>query len=115
MLQEKRLDQIHGKIDGPLTLERHTSLHGMVMGDVTVPAGIRLDHHGLITGDLVVEATGAAVVHGMVAGAVINAGGTVQVFGRSARSRIRVGARPTSRPRRRSGNEPSGHGPLRCA
>ena len=54
----------------------------MVVGDVTVPAGIRLDHHGLITGDLVVEATGAAVVHGMVAGAVINTGGTVQVFGR---------------------------------
>ena len=82
MLEEKRLDQIHGKIDGPLTLDRHTSLHGMVVGDVTVPAGIRLDHHGLITGDLVVEATGAAVVHGMVAGAVINTGGTVQVFGR---------------------------------
>ena len=76
------MDQIHGKIDGPLTLDRHTSLHGMVEGDVTVPAGIRLDHHGLITGDLVVEATGAAVVHGMVAGTVINTGGTVQVFGR---------------------------------
>ena len=27
------------------------------VGDVTVPAGIRLDNHSLITGDLVLEAT----------------------------------------------------------
>jgi hypothetical protein len=68
------LDQIDGKIEGPLTLDRHTALHGMAVGDVTVPAGIRLDHHGLITGDLVVEASGASLVHGMIGGTVINNG-----------------------------------------
>jgi len=75
------LDQVRGKIEGPVTLDRHTSLHGMVVGDLIVPAGVRLDHHGMITGGLTVEPGGVAVVHGMVVGAIANRGGTVQVFG----------------------------------
>ena len=74
--------QIHDRLEGPVTLDRHTALHGMVTGDLTVPAGIRLDHHGLVTGNLVIEPTGVAIIHGMVAGTVIDHGGTVQVFGR---------------------------------
>jgi len=53
----------------------------MVVGDLTVPAGVRLDHHGMITGDLIVELGGVAVVHGMVTGVITNQGGTIQVFG----------------------------------
>ena len=56
--------EVHGgKIEGPFTVDRDLTIHGMV------------------TSDLVVEPGAHATVHGTVNGTVINQGGHVQIHG----------------------------------
>ena len=74
--------EIHGgKIDGPLTVDRDLTIHGMVTGCATVRPGCRLVLHGMVTRDLVVEPGAHATVHGTVSGTVINHGGLVEIHG----------------------------------
>lgn len=70
-----------GKIDGDHILDEDLALCGMVVGTLTVPAGITLELDGTVTGDLVVEAEARAEVRGTVLGAVENRGGDVAVYG----------------------------------
>lgn len=73
--------QESGKIDGDHTLVEDLALRGIVVGTLTVPAGITLELDGTVTGDLVVEAEARAEVRGTVRGAVENRGGDVAVYG----------------------------------
>lgn len=70
----------YGKIEGDLVLDDDLKLHGMLCGNLTVPAGCKVWLHGMVTGDLRVEPDGAAVVHGMVCGDVLAEGPTT-IFG----------------------------------
>ena len=69
------------KIAGPSILTRDAAVRGMLIGDLVVPAGRRLDLHGVIIGNLLVEAGGTAVVRGTVNGTLVNRGGDVELFG----------------------------------
>jgi hypothetical protein len=75
------MDEYAGHYEGPLTLDCDLVMRGRVKGNVTVPAGSRLDLEGTIMGDLTIAEGGAAVIRGAVAGAVINHGGDVEVLG----------------------------------
>ena len=75
------MQDFHGKIDGPCTIEQDLDLHGMIVGDTTVAKGITLIHHGMITGDLTIRPNARVIIHGMVNGTVRNEGGTVEVYG----------------------------------
>jgi hypothetical protein len=44
-------------------------------------SGTTFDCRGQVVGDVVVEYGGTAVVRGMVVGKILNAGGTVDLFG----------------------------------
>ena len=69
------------KIAGPSILTRDATVRGMLIGDLMVPAGRRLELHGVIIGNLLIEAGGADVVHGTVNGTLVNRGGHVELFG----------------------------------
>ncbi|MEX3954417.1 hypothetical protein [Trinickia sp. EG282A] len=74
--------EVHGgKIEGPFTVDRDLTIHGMVAGRATVRPGCKLLLHGMATSDLVVEPGAHATVHGKVNGTVINEGGTVEIHG----------------------------------
>jgi hypothetical protein len=75
------VEEIDGTIEGPATLERDAALKGQVIGDLTVPEGVRLELYGQVNGDLVVQPGAAVIVHGRVIGAVRNQGGYVSVLG----------------------------------
>ncbi len=75
------MDEYTGHHEGPLTLDCDLVMRGRVKGNVTVPAGSRLDLEGTIMGDLIIEDGGAAIIRGAVAGVVINHGGDVEVLG----------------------------------
>jgi cytoskeletal protein CcmA (bactofilin family) len=64
--------QLHGKIEGPVLIDRDTELHGMITVGATVQNGVRFNCHGMITGDLTVEKGGEAIIHGSVNGSVWN-------------------------------------------
>ncbi len=49
---------LDGHIEGPVTVTRDTALWGIVTGDVTVKADVRLQLHGKVRGDLIVSAAG---------------------------------------------------------
>ena len=74
---------LDGHIEGPITVFRDTALWGIVTGDVTVKADVRLQHYGKVRGNLIVERGGIAVLHGAVSGAVINHGAHVVVSGKA--------------------------------
>ena len=73
---------LDGHIEGPVTVTRDTALWGIVTGDVTVKADVRLQLHGKVRG---IERGGVALVHGSVGGAVINHGAHVVVSGKAGR------------------------------
>lgn len=74
--------EIHGgKIEGPFTIDRDLTIHGMVVGRTTVRSGCKLVLHGMVTSDLVIEPGAYAMVHGTVNGTVINNGGNVEIHG----------------------------------
>src|SRR5215210_5004171 len=76
---------LDGHIEGPVTIPRDTALWGIVTGDVTVKADVRLQLHGKVRGNLIVERGGVALVHGFVGGAVINHGAHVVVSAKAGR------------------------------
>jgi cytoskeletal protein CcmA (bactofilin family) len=75
------MQQLHGKYDGGFLLSEDAELHGMVVGNLTVPSGIYLILRGLVTGDLVAQKGAQVVVRGMVTGMVHNDSADVVVFG----------------------------------
>ena len=75
---------LDGHIEGPVTVTHDTALWGIVTGDVTVKADVRLQLHGKVRGDLIVERGGVALVHGSVSGSVINHGAHVVVAGKAS-------------------------------
>lgn len=70
-----------GKIEGPFTVDRDLTIHGMIAGHATVRSGCKLVLHGMVTSDLLVEPDAHATVHGKVNGTVINQGGLVEIHG----------------------------------
>jgi cytoskeletal protein CcmA (bactofilin family) len=74
---------LDGHIEGPVTVTRDTALWGVVTGDVTVKADVRLQLYGKVRGNLIVERRGVALVHGSVGGALINHGAHVVVSGKA--------------------------------
>jgi|SRR5215204_5243172 len=74
---------LDGHIEGPITVTRDTALWGIVTGDVTVKADVRVQLYGKVRGNLIVERGGVAVLHGAVSGAVINHGAHVVISGKA--------------------------------
>jgi cytoskeletal protein CcmA (bactofilin family) len=75
---------INGVRKGDLRLSGDLTLAGQVRGTVWVASGAKFDCRGQVVGDVVVEYGGTAVVRGMVVGKILNAGGTVDLFGMAA-------------------------------
>jgi hypothetical protein len=75
------MNEIHGKVTTPLTVDGVLSLHGMASEGVRVVESGILNLHGMVAGNLVVEPGGGAEVHGMVTGDVVNRGGDVVIAG----------------------------------
>jgi cytoskeletal protein CcmA (bactofilin family) len=75
---------INGVHKGDLRLSGDLTLSGQVRGTVWVVSGTKFECRGQVVGDVVVEHGGTAVVRGMVVGKILNAGGTVDVFGMAA-------------------------------
>ena len=72
---------INGVHKGDLRLSGDLTLTGQIRGTVWVMSGTTFDCRGQVIGDVVVEYGGTAVVRGMVVGKILNAGGTVDLFG----------------------------------
>lgn len=70
-----------GKTEGNACLTDELTLHGMVIGDITVLENGVLHLHGTCTGSLIVERGGRAEVYGVVVNDVINRGGDIEVRG----------------------------------
>lgn len=66
--------ELRDKYLGPFNVTEDAALHGMVVGDATVAAGVTLRLHGMVTGDLHVLEGGTALVFGTVSGRVTNRG-----------------------------------------
>ena len=79
-----RMRPINGVHKGDLRLSGDLTLTGQVRGTVWVASGTKFDCRGQVVGDVVVEYEGTAVVRGMVVGKILNAGGTVDLFGMAA-------------------------------
>jgi hypothetical protein len=69
----------HGKIEGPLTVDRELAVHGTIVGHARVRPSGSLELHGVITGDLTVEPGGTAIIYGAVMGTIYKTGGTVVI------------------------------------
>ena len=76
-----RMRPINGVHKGDLRLSGDLTLTGQIRGTVWVMSGTTFDCRGQVVGDVVVEYGGTAVVRGMVVGKILNAGGTVDLFG----------------------------------
>jgi cytoskeletal protein CcmA (bactofilin family) len=68
------MQEFVAKHEGDWRLIDDLRLAGMVVGTVTVPAGVTLVMTGSVIGDLIVERGAHAVVDGTVKGAVENRG-----------------------------------------
>ena len=66
---------LNEKYQGPLKFTQDTTMQGMVIGDVTVIAGVELTLQGMVSGNLTIEAGAIASVQGVVKGLIINEGG----------------------------------------
>ena len=85
------------KIEGHLLLIDDLELHGMVTGNITVPAGKTLLLHGMCCGSLIIEAGARASIEGTVSGDVLNSGfaeigGTVNGNVRSRNGKVHFSA-----------------------
>ena len=72
---------IKDKIDGNITLNEDTKLHGIIAGAATVSQNVLLHLHGVVAGNLTLEPDSHVVLHGIASGDVINNGGFLEVFG----------------------------------
>jgi len=96
------MEPVRGHFDGPVLLTRDTIFYGTVVGDMTIAPGVHLELMGSVIGNLIVEDGATASVRGIVSEAVINRGGSVEVFGAvgsitgTERSHINPGARVES-------------------
>ena len=64
-------------IRGDHTITEDGEFDGMVQGDVTVAAGVKVTLRGMIGGDLVIEPGAAVRLGAMVGGQTVNHGGTI--------------------------------------
>ena len=69
------------RVSDAYILTRPAVIRGLLVVNLVVPAGVRLDVPGVIVGNLTVEPGGTAVIHGTVSGTVTNLGGCVEVYG----------------------------------
>jgi len=72
---------IRDKVEGGLTLDKDTRLHGMIVGKTVVASGVLLELHGMVVGDVVLQPGSRVRLYGMVNGDVTNQGGSLEVFG----------------------------------
>lgn len=75
------MEIVGDKIIGPYVLERNIEFRGMATEGMTVKCGVELILRGVVIGDLIVEAGARVEVHGMVGGTVFNEGGNVTIWG----------------------------------
>lgn len=73
--------QMHNKMEGPVSVEEDSFVHGIITAGATVRSGVTLHLQGMIIGDLTVERGGKAILHGIVTGTVHNDGGHISIFG----------------------------------
>ena len=66
---------------GPRSIERNTTVKGVLVGQARVRPGVEFLVEGVVTGDVIVERGGSAEIRGTVNGRVLNHGGTVKVLG----------------------------------
>jgi hypothetical protein len=81
VLANERMKPIDGVHKGDLRRSGDLTLAGQVRWTAWVMSGTTFDCRGQVAGDVVVEYGGTAVVRGMVVGKILNAGGTVDLFG----------------------------------
>ena len=72
---------IDGALQGPTIVRQDTRLNGVITGDVTVPAGVRLELNGMVKGNLMTCTGSHAVINGAVLGRLFHEGGEVEIFG----------------------------------
>lgn len=72
---------IDADVQGPTIVRQDTRLNGVVIGDVTVPPGVRLELNGTVKGNLLACPGSQAVINGAVLGHLFNEGGEVDIFG----------------------------------
>jgi cytoskeletal protein CcmA (bactofilin family) len=79
--EEPPMRTINTDVQGPTILRQDTRLNGVVTGDVTVPAGVRLELNGTVKGNLLACPGSHSVINGAVLGHIFNEGGEVEIFG----------------------------------
>jgi cytoskeletal protein CcmA (bactofilin family) len=75
------MQTIDADVLGPTIVRQDTRLNGTVTGDVTVPAGVRLELNGTVRGNLLTCPGSEAVINGVLLGRLFNEGGEVEIFG----------------------------------
>jgi len=68
-------------LTGPLIVREDLRLNGIVVGDVTVPSGRRIELNGEIHGGILICAGPHADIHGVVHGSLHDEGGTYRIGG----------------------------------
>jgi len=74
------MQTMHGKIEGPLTVNRDLDIRGTIAGDAIVRPNSTLHLRGTITGDLTIEKGATAIIYGTVGGRIRKVGGTVVII-----------------------------------
>ena len=90
---------VNEHLRGPRIVHQDTRLNGVVDGDLTVPAGVRLELNGTVKGNLLACAGSQAVINGAVLGRLINEGALVEIFGLVAAARKEDAERSYVHPR----------------
>lgn len=72
---------MNDKLEGDCLLTGDETINGMIVGSLTIPAGVHCEMNGIVTGDLIAEAGAIVEINGTVAGNLISTGAEVDIRG----------------------------------
>lgn len=75
------MNNIEGRLNGPLAFCQDSTFHGLINGNVSVREGVEFILYGMVNGDLHIEQGGKVTVHGFINGEICNNGGTINFHG----------------------------------
>ncbi len=75
------MQTIHDKFEGDVFVSEDTTLHGMIVGNVTVQNGVVFDLHGMLIGDLIAKMKSCIYIRGTLNGDIYNHEGSIDIYG----------------------------------